>query len=378
MEQKRKERVAMLSTFYPFRGGIAQFNALLYRVLEKGGDVKAFTFKRQYPNFLFPGETQYVTPDDNADPIEAEEILDTINPLTYFKTARKIKKWNPDILIIKYWMTFFGPSLGMVAKKLNKNTKRIAIIDNMIPHEKRFFDGMANRFLLKHYDGFVVMSDAVKNDLLSLAPNAKYLRIDHPVYDQFGKKIASETARNILQLPENAKVLLFFGFIRDYKGLDLLIEAMTDLGDDLHLVIAGETYGSFDKYNQLIEKSTAKHRIHVFNKYISDSEVTNYFSAADVCMLPYKDATQSGITAISHNFDLPIIATDVGGLKENILHGENGLIVDRPDSKLIAESVKEYFEKELKDQFTQNIQKEKATNSWENFGAKILEFARGL
>lgn len=371
-------KIAFLSTFYPFRGGIAQFNALLYREFEKENEVKAFTFKRQYPNFLFPGETQYVTKDDNADAIPSVECLDTINPFTFLSTAKNIRQFGPDLIITKYWMTFFGPALGGVLKRMNKNTKRISVLDNVIPHEKRFFDKGANRFFLKHNDGFIVMSDAVLKDLLSLKPDAKYLRVDHPVYDQFGAKKGRLEALASLNLSENKKYLLFFGFIRDYKGLDLLIESLTFLPEEYHLIVAGEVYGSFDKYDKFIESTGTSDRVHLFNQYISDAEVTNFFSAADVCVLPYKDATQSGITAISHHFELPIIATDVGGLKENTKHLKTGLIVEKPESRLIAKSIEQYFDENHKERMSENIAIEKAENSWENFAKKLLEFSKTL
>lgn len=371
-------KIAFLSTFYPFRGGIAQFNALLYREFEKENEVKAFTFKRQYPNFLFPGETQYVTKDDNADPIPSEECLDTINPFTYLSTAKKIREFEPDIILTKYWMTFFGPSLGSVLKRMNKNTKRISVLDNVIPHEKRFFDKGANRFFLRNNDGFIVMSDAVLKDLLSLKPDAKYLRIDHPVYDQFGEKKGRSEALEELNLPKDKKYVLFFGFIREYKGLDLLIESLTFLPEEYHVIVAGEVYGSFDKYEKVIETTGTKDRVHLFNNYISDDEVATYFSAGDVCALPYKDATQSGITAISHHFEVPIIATDVGGLKENTKHLETGLIVEKPDSSLIAKSIAQYFDENLKEKMSKNIAVEKAENSWENFAKKLMDFAKTL
>lgn len=370
-------KIALLSAFYPYRGGIAQFGAQLFRALEEENTVRAFTFKRQYPDFLFPGETQFVTDEDNADVIPSERVLDTVNPFSYGKTARAINRFEPDLLISQYWMTFFGPAMSFVHKKIRPSTKRITILHNVIPHEKRFFDKTANSMFLPKNEGFVVLSDAVRDDLLSLAPNAKFLRADHPVYNQFGEKLSKQKACEKLGIPPSAKVLLFFGFIRDYKGLDLLLDSLEEL-PDVHLVIAGESYGSFEKYQAKIINSKAETRIHVFNKYISDSEVTNYFSAADVCVLPYKGATQSGITAIAHHFDLPIIATDVGGLKEKTKHGVNGLIVDRPDSKLIAQAIEKYFSDGLKKQFAANIRENKKDNSWENFAAKILEFAKTL
>lgn len=367
-------KISIFSAFYPFRGGISQFSALLFRSLEKKHSVKAFTFKRQYPDFLFPGETQYVTEKDNADQIPSNQILDSINPFTYFSSARRINKEKSELYISNYWMTFFGPSMGIIARRLNKNTKQIAILHNVIPHEKRFFDKPFNKFFLNKTDGFVVMSDTVLSDLLSLKPSAKYIRIDHPIYNHFGAKIDQKIAQEKLNLSTDKKTLLFFGFIRDYKGLDLLIEAMDQLDDSFQLIVAGEIYGSFDKYKTLIENSKSKGRIHLFNHYISDDEVSTYFSAADVCILPYKSATQSGITAISNHFTLPIIATDVGGLKETIHHLQTGLIINEPKTEQISSSIQLYFSSNYKEKFSKTILAENHKNSWENFTDKLIEF----
>lgn len=370
-------KIALLSTFYPYRGGIAQFSAKLYRALEKDNEVKAYTFKRQYPSILFPGKTQFVEEGDNADPIPALRVLDSTNPLSFSKTARDINTFEPDVLISQYWMTFFGPAIGSVHKKV-KNAKRVSIIHNMIPHEKRFFDKPANRHFLKYNDGFIVLSKAVRDDLLSLKPDAKYLLIDHPVYDQFGDRLDRSVALEKLGLDPEKKYLLFFGFVRDYKGLDLLLEALPKLDTTYEVVVAGEVYGSFEKYQEIIDQNDLNGRVHLFNDYIPDDEVTVYFSAADVCMLPYKGATQSGITAVSHHFEVPIIATDVGGLKETIRHNETGLIVESPDSDLIANAVNEFFNADLRDKFSKNIRKEKAERSWPNFADKVIEFIETL
>jgi len=371
-------KIALLSVFFPYRGGIAQFSALLYRALENRNEVKAYNFKRQYPNLLFPGSSQFVLPEDNPDEIDTIRLLDTINPVTYRKTAKKINVFGPDVFISQYWMTFFSPAISGVQKRLNKDIKRISILHNVVPHEKRFFDSYANRIFLKYNDGFVVMSDAVLRDLLSLKPDAKYLRINHPVYSQFGSKQKRADALGKLNLNENKKYLLFFGFIRAYKGLDLLLEALRELPEEYHLIVAGEVYGSFQKYNNLINDLGISDRVHLYNYYISDDEVGTFFSAADVCVLPYKGATQSGIIAIADHFNLPCIATDVGGLKENVRHNETGLIVERPESGLISETITRYYIEGLKDKFSAAIEIEKVENSWENFAERVLEFSRSL
>jgi len=370
-------KISLLSVFYPYRGGIAQFSAMFYRALEKEHELQAVTFSRQYPNFLFPGSSQYVTEEDNADKIPAIRSLDSINPFSFGKTAQKINAFAPDLFISQYWMTFFGPATGGVQKRLQKGTKRISILHNVIPHEKRFFDNFANKSFLKHNEGFVVLSDAVLKDLLSILPDAKYLRIDHPVYNHFGNKLARKEALQKLHLSAEKKYLLFFGFIREYKGLDLLLNAMKNLSDDYHLIVAGEIYGSFEKYQAIIDANKLQKKVHLFNQYIPDEEVATYFSAADVCILPYKGATQSGITAIAHHFDLPIIATDVGGLKETIQHEKTGLMI-QPDDKALKNAIELIFKDGRLEKFSENISAYKVENSWGNFAQKVIEFSESI
>ncbi|MFW5983478.1 MAG: glycosyltransferase [bacterium] len=371
-------RIAYLSTFYPLRGGIAQFNSSLYRAFEHEHEIKAFTFKRQYPDLLFPGKSQYVQESDKVDPIPSEEILDTINPLSYQKTAKKIQEFQPDILLMKYWMSYFAPSLGWVAKKLKKQAKVISVMDNVIPHEKRFFDVPLTKFFLKQNSGFIIMSKSVENDLLYLYPNARYIRKMHPIYNHFGEPINKQEARKVFGIPKDKKVLLFFGFIRDYKGLDLLIEAFGNLSKDYHLIIAGESYGSFEKYKQLIDKSPNKENIHPYVEYIADYRVPYFFSAADVCILPYKSATQSGITNISYHFNLPLLATDTGSLRETIQHKQTGLIVDKPKEEELVKGIEEFFQLNEKIDFVKKIEILKKELSWESFAHAIINFARQL
>jgi glycosyltransferase involved in cell wall biosynthesis len=370
-------KIALLSVFYPYRGGIAQFGAMLFRALEKHHEVRAYNFKKQYPNFLFPGSSQFVSAEDQVDAIPSERLLNSTSVLSFSRTAKAIAAYQPEVYIVQYWMTFFGPAMGYVGKRI-RTAPRIAILHNLVPHEKRFFDGPANRYFLKHHDGFIVMSDAVLKDLLTLKPEAKYLRIDHPVYNQFGERMPTEEARKLLGLPKGKKYLLFFGIIRDYKGLDVMLETLALLSEEYHLIVAGETYGSFDKYAELIRVHALSERISLFNTYISDHEVTRYFSAADVCMLPYKSATQSGITAISHHFSTPIIATDVGGLKETIQEGATGFVVGAPEPALLAEAIERYFSEAHQTRMMENIAAQKEGNTWEHFAEKLMHFAQTL
>ena len=322
-------RIAILSCFYPFRGGISQFNTYLLKELSKKHDVKACNFKRQYPGILFPGKTQKVAQDDDALPVESISVLDTANPLTYGKTAKVIAEYGPDLLITRYWMSYFAPSLGSVTSKVasilkkkgKSGFKAVAIADNIIPHEKHFFDIPLARFFVRRQSGIVTLSHSVEQELHQICPEAKSLTIPHPLYSNFGERTDTLEARKKLGMRGSdeeilsRKVLLFFGLIRDYKGLDLLLEAMPLLDGSYTLVVAGENYGSFEKYSQIINSerfAPVRNNLILVNRYIPDGEVKVFFSAADVSVLPYRSATQSGISSISWNFDVPLITTPVG------------------------------------------------------------------
>lgn len=371
-------KIAYLSTFYPFRGGIAQFNANLYEAFKKKNEITAFTFKRQYPDFLFPGKTQYVTKDDHAVVINSIPVLDSANPLTYLTAANRIKKEKPEILVMKYWMSYFAPSLGVVAHQLKKEGCRvITVLDNVIPHEQKFFDKPLTTWFLKQNSGFVSMSESVQNDLLCLRPDAPHILRAHPLYNHFGIKMDSLEAKKALNIDPDKKTLLFFGLIRDYKGLDLLIEAVNKLDDSYQLVVAGESYGSFDKYAEQIKSTKNPDKYKVFNHYISDNEVPAFFSASDVCVLPYRSATQSGITSISFHFELPLIATNCGGLGESIEKPGAGLMVPETNSDSIAETIRRFFACD-RSVFEENIRNMKKELTWEKFAEALIDFADKL
>ncbi len=365
-------KIAYLSTFYPYRGGIAQFNASLYRAFERAGhEVKAYTFTRQYPELLFPGSSQFVKEGDGADPIPSERVLDTMNPLSYLSAAKKVQSFKPDLLVMKYWMPFFGPSLGTVARRLRKKgTFALTVLDNVIPHEKRPGDEALTRYFLNSNDHFVAMSSSVKEDLLSLRPDAPHFFHPHPLYDHFGSSLPQAEAQEKLGVPQGKKVLLFFGLIRAYKGLDLLIEAFKQLGEDYYLLIAGEPYEDYKPLAEAIEQSGASERVGQFIRYIPDEEVPLFFSAADVCVLPYKSATQSGVVSISYQFDLPAIVTDVGSLKEMVDPYKAGLVVEEPSPNAIANAVREYFGQNPEN-YRENVRVFKDQYSWDGLAAKI-------
>ena len=372
-------KIAILSCFYPYRGGISQFNACLYGELSKEHIVKAFNFKRQYPEFLFPGKTQFVTDDDEAVPVESTSLLDTANPFTYHSTFQAIRDWNPDILIVRYWMSYFAPSLGYITRKMKKHCMVISILDNVVPHEQHFFDTPLTRYFLKGSTGSVTLCEAVSKDLLKIDPQARYTVIQHPLYSHFGKKKDRKEAEAKLGLKPGKKNILFFGLIRTYKGLDILLKAFGELSEEYQLIIAGEPYGSFDKYQEIIDGISGKDRIFTDLRYIKDSEVTDYFSAADVAVLPYRSATQSGISSVSYHFEVPMIVTDTGGLKETIGERGTGLVSPECTPEAILMEIRKYFnDPSIRECCIENIRKEKDRLSWKTFARKLIEFAEDL
>ena len=373
-------KVAILSCFYPYRGGISQFNACLYGELSKEHIVRAFNFTRQYPEFLFPGKTQFVTEDDEAVPVESTSLLDTANPFSYIKTYREIRDWKPDVLIVRYWMSYFGPSLGYVTRKMKKHCKVISILDNVIPHEPRFFDTPLTRYFLKGSHGSVTLCEAVSEDLLRIRPDARYTVIQHPLYSHFGNKLPREEAEAKLGISHGKKNILFFGLIREYKGLDILIKAFEMLPtDEYQLIIAGEPYGSFDKYQKLIDRLPQEKKVHMSLKYIKDSEVKDYFSAADVAVLPYRSATQSGISSVAYHFEVPMIVTDVGGLKETIGDRGTGLVSPEGTPEAICKETLRFFsDPAINQECIRNIRLEKDRLSWKTFAEKLEDFIKQL
>ncbi len=372
-------RIAILSCFHPFRGGIAQFNASILTELGKSHEVRAFNFSRQYPSLLFPGKTQYVTEDDEAVPVESEALLDTVNPLSWRRTAREISRWNPDLLIVRYWMSWFAPSLGYVASHLPKSCKVIAILDNVIPHERHFFDAPLTKYFLRRVDACVTLCREVADDLLKMKKDAEYAVIPHPVYDHFGPKIPKEEAEKKLGIRSGDRNILFFGLIREYKGLDILIEAFSLLDESYQLIIAGEPYGPFDRYRKLIDASPNSRRIYVFPNYIRDAEVKTFFSAADVAVLPYRSATQSGISAIANHFELPMIVTDVGGLKETIGATGTGMVCRECTPQCVSAAIRKYFdEPRLREEYVSGIRALNGKLNWSGFCRELMDFAERI
>jgi glycosyltransferase involved in cell wall biosynthesis len=372
-------KIIIVSTAYPLRGGIAHYNALLAEALAKRHEVHTITFKRQYPSILFPGKTQEETGEAvHATP--APQLVDSINPLNWVAVGRELRRQKPDLLIFKYWLPFFGPCFGTIARvaKRGTRTKVLIICDNVIPHEHRPFDVTFTRYAFKPADHFIVQSRTVERQLKEFWPGASYQLAPHPVYNIFGNPIDKQEARRSLGI-QSSRVLLFFGYVRAYKGLDVLIRAVAALPQEmrLHLLVVGEFYDDQQKYRSLIRELGLEDRISINSDYVPNEMVGRYFSASDVVMLPYISATQSGIAQIAYNFDKPVIATDVGGLAEVVIDGETGYVIPPQDASRLAAAIKKFYDEGNEERFAARVRREKAKYSWDNMVASIEELVQG-
>ena len=359
----------LVGPMHPYRGGIAHFTETMYRGLQaRGHAVEAVTFTRQYPELLFPGKTQLETGAVDA-PVPAARLIDTINPVTWRKAARHIARMQPDAVLFHFWMPFFGPVFGRMARYVRKRgAKVLVVVHNAIPHERRPGDLLLGRYFLNAADGCIVMSGAVAEDLEELGVDVPVRQVVHPVYDLFGPAAPREEARRNLGLSGTAPVLLFFGFVRKYKGLHVLLEAMPrvlEARPDAHLVVAGEFYDDEAPYRALIERHGLTEHVHLHADYIPNKDVPTFFAAADVVVQPYLSATQSGVAQIAFHFDTPLIITDVGGLAEVVPHERAGLVVPPEDPGALAGAIVRFFEETLEETLTKGVREQKKAYSWD-------------
>ena len=362
------------------RGGLATYNERLARAFKEAGDtVRIVTFSLQYPNFLFPGQTQFSTEAGPTD-LAIEVSLNSVNPLSWLQVGRKLRTEQPDLVIFRFWLPFMGPALGTVARLVrgNGHTRVVAITDNVIPHEKRLGDGPLTRYFLSACDGFVTMSRSVLSDLQRLGFGQKpALYRPHPLYDNFGPIKSKNEALAALSLPATTGYLLFFGFIRAYKGLDILLEALVDarLRElPIKLIIAGEFYEDAAPYEELIKRYNLEERIIRATEFIPNEKVVDYFCAADLIVQPYKNATQSGVSQIAYHFERPMLVTDVGGLAELIPDGVVGYVVP-PTPTAIADAVVDFYAENREAAFTAGVREQKKQFSWEVMVAALKQVA---
>lgn len=368
--------IAIIGPAHPLRGGLATYDQRLAKeLILQGHNACIYSFSLQYPSFLFPGTTQY-TDEPAPEGIPIHTVINSVNPLNWLSVGNEIKKRKFDLIIVRYWLPFMGPCLGTILRRVrkNKHTRILCIADNAIPHEKRPGDMAFTKYFIKPVDTFITMSEKVKADLAGLT-NKKATFLSHPLYDNFGHPIPKADACSHLRLPADKKYILFFGFIRKYKGLDILLEAMNDeriKNADIELIVAGEYYDDRKIYEDIVTKHNLKN-VHLFTDFIPDSQVYYYFSAADLVVQPYRNATQSGITQVAYHFEKPMIVTNVGGLPELVPDGKAGYVAE-PDATSIASAILKFYEGDIH-RFDTDLVAEKKKYSWEEFVKKLLASA---
>ncbi len=373
-------KIIILGTAWPYRGGIADFNnRLAQEFIKEGNEVKIYTFTLQYPSFLFPGKTQY-SPDPQPQGLDIVRRLSSVNPFNWIKVGRQIRREKPDLLIVPFWMPFMGPSTGFVSRMARKcGARRVAILHNLIPHEHKPGDRILSRYFIKSVDSFVALSESVRDDINLFDTKKPRTFSPHPLYDHFGELATREESLEHLGLDPAYRYILFFGLIRDYKGLDLLLKAYADsrLRElNVRLLVAGEFYGSSDKYFELEKELGLEGLIVWKNEFVPSEEVRYCFGAADIIAQPYKTATQSGVSQIAYHFGKPMLVTNVGGLAEIVPDGKAGYVVE-PDPTRIADGLVDFFANERQEQFAKGILDEKSKYSWSKMTQAILQCKNG-
>ena len=373
-------KLVIIGPAWPLRGGLSAFDEkLATQFTEKGIQTRIDTFSLQYPSFLFPGKSQYTT-DPKPNNVNIEVGINSINPFNWIKIGLKLYREKPDLIIVRFWIPFIAPCLGTILKivKKNKHTKVISIVDNMIPHEKRMGDRLFTKYFVKTVDGFIAMSEKVKNDIKIFSHKPVTLS-PHPIFNHFGDPITKKEARTQLGLSQEDKIILFFGYIRKYKGLDLLIQAMASEAIkklDIQLMIVGEFYEDAFTYHDLVNSLGLQNRISFYSTYIPDGEVKNYVCSADFVIQPYKNATQSGVTPLAYHFEKPMLVTNVGGLADTVPNLKTGIVVT-PTSEAIAKGIETLYELG-ENHFIPNIVEEKKKYSWSQMTEKFLALYQQL
>ena len=374
-------RIVIVGPAYPLRGGIAHHTARLARALQKSHTVQVVTFKRQFPRLLFPGTSQEESAGELLR-VESEQLIDSLNPFNWIRVALNIRARRPDLLLIAYSLPFFGPCYGTVAGivRWRRPTKALFLCHNIVPHEHRLGDRLFTRWAFAFADCFIVQSSEVERDLRNFCPNATAALVWHPVYDLFGDPVPKDDAHRSLHI-SSGRVLLFFGYVRPYKGLRVLLEALALLVarggfSDLLLLVVGEFYEDEASYRAFIAARNLERHVRVVAEYVPQNRVAQYFSASDVVILPYRSATQSGIAQIAYNFNKPVIATTVGGLAEVVVEGKTGFLVPPDDPPALAEAIAKFYQEGRAQELAAGVEAEKKNFSWERMTATIEEMVR--
>ena len=369
-------KVIIIGPAWPYRGGIAAFNERLARQYQsEGHDVEVVTFTLQYPSFLFPGKTQF-SEEPAPEGLPISRRMNSINPFSWLSAGRYIRRRKPDLIVSAFWLPFMAPCMGTVLRRARrKGTRRVAILHNLIPHEHRIGDRQFASYFIHSNDAFVTLSRSVLADIDQFDRDGKRPRAfcPHPLYDHYGETMTKADARRAIGLPEEGRYVLFFGFIREYKGLDLLIKAMADERLEqmnVRLLVAGEFYGDPKPYYDLLRNLDLGGRVAMHTDFIPDHEVNRYFCAADLVAQPYKSATQSGVSQIAYHFEKPMLVTNVGGLPEIVPDGKAGFVVE-PEPQAIADAIVRYYKEDMEEQLAAGVRDEKKKYLWDNMTAAI-------
>ncbi len=381
------KKIIILGPAHPYRGGgITTFNERLATEFQNQGyDVTIYNFSLQYPSFLFPGKSQYSNEPAPAH-LKILRKVNSVNPFNWLTVGNELKKLKPDVIVVRFWLPLMGPALGSILRRVKKNgyTKIVAITDNVIPHEKRPGDKPFTRYFIQSCDAFITMSEKVLKDVKSIEPNKPAIQVPHPLYDSFGEAISKNAAREKLKIKNEELVILFFGFIRKYKGLDILLQAMRLIKDQVpnsqfpipKLLIAGEFYEDEKVYQQQIDTLDIRDILILKTGFIADNEVKNYFCAADAVVQPYRNATQSGVTPLAYHFEKPMIVTNVGALPDYVLHKKTGIVAE-PTATSLAAAIERYFQLG-ESYFLPQLREEKKKYSWKVLTGKIVELAESI
>ena len=367
-------KIILIGPFPPYRGGISLFNHSLANEFEKEHDVHRISFSLQYPKVMFPGKSQF----SEFQGKPSKKLINSINPVTWKNTANYINSINPDLVIFQYWMPFFAPAFNSIAKNIRRgcDAKILVNCNNVIPHETNLADNLMTKSFFKNCDYFMVMSSEVEADLKSIISKPKYRKVPHPLYNFFGKKVSKQKSRKELKLGDE-KLILNIGLIRDYKGLDILIESAKTIKtkiDNFKIIVVGECYTSEKTFVDLAKKFNVTDCIDFRFEFIPDDKVKYYFSAADLIVLPYRSASQSGIVPIAYHFDKPVIVSNVGGLPEVVEVGESGFVCE-PTPNDLSKSIINFFDHDL-NQFTEFISEYKMNFSWSSFVKNIISLSK--
>lgn len=369
-------KIFIIGPAYPLRGGPAQFNENLCRELNKEGhDAQIISYSLQYPNFLFPGSSQFETSGSAPADIKIHTKINTVNPFNWVFVASFIKKQKPDLIIFRFWLPFFGPSLGTIGRLVKKKTIVFALTDNVLPHEKRFGDKPFTKYFIKSCHGFITMSQKVLKDLELFTSTSNKICTPHPMYETYGPKISMQEARQKLGISTDEKIILFFGLIRKYKGLDLLLEAMADeriKAAGIKLLVAGEHYEDPKFYEDIIEAKDLKQNVIMHTKFIPNEDVRYYFCASNIVGQTYRSATNSGVTMVGYFYEKPMLVTNAGGLAEIVPHNKAGYVVEQNVNE-IAEAILDYFNNKREAEFTAGVIEEKKKYEWTTFIKNVIE-----